>query len=209
MLARISNGKWIAGFTTTIHAGESSAFLCQADETPYDSPTQVPAWKVYSGSAWEEQETLRVEAPLLKEEIGVRVRRGPSWKWGDQDGGPGSTGVTIPDSHAGWVGVLWDSGQAGYRYRVGAEDAYDLSVVEQGRPPGRCRRRLRRQEQPHPQLRKSGNDKPNVGVFVAVPLFLALGLVVLGCCVIRRRRQTSITVSTPTTKRQLPVQARL
>jgi len=136
MLARISNGKWIAGFTTTIHAGESSAFLCQADETPYDSPTQVPAWTVYSGSAWEEQETLRVEAPLLKEEIGVRVRRGPSWTWGDQDGGPGSAGVTIPcprtNKTNGWVCVRWDSGKE-FEYRVGKWGAYDLIVVEQGR----------------------------------------------------------------------------
>jgi len=131
MLARLSDGQWTVASTTGIQAGKTSGSMYQADDTLYYSPTQVPAWRVWSGSAWEEQETVRVWAPLLKEEIRVRVRRGPSWDWGDQDGGPGSTGVTIPDSHAGWVGVLWDSGQAGYRYRVGAEDAYDLSVVEQ------------------------------------------------------------------------------
>eukprot|EP00445_Apocalathium_hangoei_P038798 CAMPEP_0203947656 /NCGR_PEP_ID=MMETSP0359-20131031/82545_1 /ASSEMBLY_ACC=CAM_ASM_000338 /TAXON_ID=268821 /ORGANISM="Scrippsiella Hangoei, Strain SHTV-5" /LENGTH=212 /DNA_ID=CAMNT_0050879095 /DNA_START=32 /DNA_END=670 /DNA_ORIENTATION=+ len=63
VLARVSSGKWKAGYTNGY-----PGFLCQADETPYDSPTQVPAWTVYSGSAWEEQ-TVRVEDDIQ------RVRR--------------------------------------------------------------------------------------------------------------------------------------
>jgi len=85
---------------------------------------------MWNGSVWEEQETVRVEAPLMSEEIGVRVRRGPSWKWGDQDGGPGSTGVTTGGSpQVGWVQVRWDCGVQA-NYRVGADGAYDLSVVQ-------------------------------------------------------------------------------
>jgi hypothetical protein len=60
---------------------------------------------------------------------GMRVRRGPDWKWQDQDGGRGSLGtVTAPDrEHQGWWWVKWDSGQQN-RYRWGVGGAYDLEV---------------------------------------------------------------------------------
>jgi len=69
-------------------------------------------------------------ASLMKEEIGVRVRRGPSWRYGDQDGGLGSIGMTIPrtTTNVGWVRVRWDSGMEN-EYRVRAEGAYDLIIV--------------------------------------------------------------------------------
>lgn len=42
---------------------------------------------------------------------GDRVKRGPTWKWGDQDGGEGNLGtVKLMDGKAyeGWIQVLWD-----------------------------------------------------------------------------------------------------
>ncbi|KAF4522286.1 hypothetical protein B566_EDAN010994, partial [Ephemera danica] len=69
-------------------------------------------------------------------EIGVRVIRGPDWKWGAQDDGDGHLGtvvelgksrsLTSPDKT---VVVQWDYG---YRtnYRVGYQDCFDLRVVD-------------------------------------------------------------------------------
>ncbi|XP_043219139.1 E3 ubiquitin-protein ligase MIB2-like [Amphibalanus amphitrite] len=69
-------------------------------------------------------------------EVGLRVVRGPDWSWGAQDGGPGHTGtvvevggcnsVTTPDKT---VVVVWDSGNK-TNYRVGYQNAYDLSVFD-------------------------------------------------------------------------------
>lgn len=39
-----------------------------------------------------------------KELEGVRVLRGPDWRWGEQDGGEGKTGIAY-DHRAGWVNV--------------------------------------------------------------------------------------------------------
>jgi hypothetical protein len=60
--------------------------------------------------------------------IGMRVVRGPDWKWGDQDGGPGHRGTVSAYSPApGWCKAQWDYGYHGeLKYRVGAEGAHDL-----------------------------------------------------------------------------------
>lgn len=83
---------------------------------------------------------------------GLRVVRGPDWKWGEQDGGEGGVGTIIADctdpnpqspsslfssilSHInterrkdeGFVTVIWDNGVKGV-YRAGAQGAYDLRV---------------------------------------------------------------------------------
>ena len=58
---------------------------------------------------------------------GMRVMRGPDWKWGDQDGGKGSIGtVTDTDDGDGWVKVKWDSNSGNNSYRVGASGKFDL-----------------------------------------------------------------------------------
>lgn len=69
-------------------------------------------------------------------EVGVRVVRGPDWKWGNQDDGEGHVGTVVeigklsskvsPDKT---VFVKWDSG-AHTNYRVGYEGMYDLRVVD-------------------------------------------------------------------------------
>ena len=62
--------------------------------------------------------------------IGVRVKRGPDWEYGYQDRrGPG---ITIPgDVPEGWICVKWDylPLTERYRYRIGAERAYDLAFL--------------------------------------------------------------------------------
>lgn len=61
--------------------------------------------------------------------IGKRVRRGPDWKWENQDGGAGGQGtVTSNDtSSTGWVRVKWDNGNTN-SYRV-ATGQVDLEAV--------------------------------------------------------------------------------
>ncbi|XP_071451950.1 E3 ubiquitin-protein ligase MIB2 [Hetaerina americana] len=69
-------------------------------------------------------------------DVGVRVVRGPHWKWGNQDGGEGHVGTIVELGRAGsptspdkTVVVLWDSGTR-TNYRVGYQRAYDLRVVD-------------------------------------------------------------------------------
>ena len=77
--------------------------------------------------------------------VGLRVKRGPDWTYGDQDsGGAGKVlgwiamdGTKEGDdaSSAGWARVQWDSGSKN-NYEIGADGNYCLSVVGSsgGRP---------------------------------------------------------------------------
>ena len=71
-------------------------------------------------------------------EVGVRVIRGPDWRWGQQDGGEGHVGTVAevvgsqgrdgeaPDS----VVVQWDTGGR-CKYRCGGKEGkYDLRIVD-------------------------------------------------------------------------------
>ncbi|XP_048005438.1 probable E3 ubiquitin-protein ligase HERC2 [Leguminivora glycinivorella] len=72
-------------------------------------------------------------ASLMK--IGTRVVRGKDWKWGDQDGVPGSEGRVIGDlGEDGWVRVAWDAGGTN-SYRMGKEGKYDLKLARTPSPP--------------------------------------------------------------------------
>lgn len=63
--------------------------------------------------------------------VGTRVRRGPHWKWGDQDGnGPGT--IVKVGGTAGWVDVHWDKGNKN-SYRFGKDSAFDVKVVDENR----------------------------------------------------------------------------
>ncbi|XP_046396249.1 E3 ubiquitin-protein ligase MIB2 [Ischnura elegans] len=69
-------------------------------------------------------------------DVGVRVVRGPHWKWGNQDGGEGHVGTVVELGRAGsqtspdkTVVVLWDSGTR-TNYRVGYQGSFDLRVVD-------------------------------------------------------------------------------
>jgi serine/threonine protein kinase len=78
-------------------------------------------------------EQSRVDFVLKKEirdlSVGVRVRRGPDWKWANQDGGADKLGtVTKSADSTGWITVKWDSGKENM-YRWGADNKYDLELV--------------------------------------------------------------------------------
>ena len=63
---------------------------------------------------------------------GARVRRGPDWKWGDQDGGAGNAGTITEVDSDGWVRVKWDKGSSN-KYRTekaGGTDLIEASVGE-------------------------------------------------------------------------------
>lgn len=69
-------------------------------------------------------------------EVGVRVIRGPDWRWGEQDGGAGYAGTVVEVGRPGssttpdrTVVVQWDAG-ARTNYRVGYQAAYDLTLLD-------------------------------------------------------------------------------
>jgi len=64
--------------------------------------------------------------------VGTRVRRGPHWHWGDQDGnGPGT--VVKTGETAGWVDVQWDKFDKTNSYRFGKDSKFDIKVVDENR----------------------------------------------------------------------------
>lgn len=69
-------------------------------------------------------------------EVGLRVVRGPDWKWAEQDGGAGHAGTVVEVGRPGssttpdrTVVVQWDAG-ARTNYRVGYQAAYDLILLD-------------------------------------------------------------------------------
>ncbi|CAF0788949.1 unnamed protein product [Didymodactylos carnosus] len=69
-------------------------------------------------------------------EVGIRVVRGPDWKWGNQDDGEGHVGTVVEIGKPGsstspdkTVVVQWDSGSR-TNYRVGYQNAFDLRVFD-------------------------------------------------------------------------------
>ncbi len=69
---------------------------------------------------------------------GLRVVRGPDWKWGEQDGGEGHLGtVAAVEVGGSSVVVQWDRGLR-CRYRCGGrEGKFDLRVYDTA-PAGEC-----------------------------------------------------------------------
>lgn len=64
--------------------------------------------------------------------IGSRVVRGPDWKWANQDGGEGHVGTIVTIKNPPTVAIVhWDSGNQA-NYRIGAESAYDLRILDNG-----------------------------------------------------------------------------
>ena len=72
---------------------------------------------------------------LLKtKQLGVRVRRGPDWKWGAEDKEGEGTTVDGLDAE-GWIRVRWDGQETchkTYGYRIGAQGKYDLVIADGG-----------------------------------------------------------------------------
>ncbi|XP_052277936.1 uncharacterized protein LOC127876646 isoform X2 [Dreissena polymorpha] len=65
---------------------------------------------------------------------GCRVRRGPDWRYEDQDGGPGNIGSVYGVDISGIVKVRWDNGNLN-TYRFGTNGMFDLAIVEGGHVP--------------------------------------------------------------------------
>ncbi len=68
---------------------------------------------------------------------GLRVVRGPDWKWSDQDGGDGHVGTVVYINknetkqkllRPKMVSVVWDSSGVTAEYRAGPKGSYDLRV---------------------------------------------------------------------------------
>ncbi|XP_035697228.1 E3 ubiquitin-protein ligase MIB2-like isoform X1 [Branchiostoma floridae] len=69
-------------------------------------------------------------------EVGLRVIRGPDWKWANQDDGEGHIGTVVEIGRPGSTAspdktavVQWDSGMR-TNYRVGYQGSYDLLVYD-------------------------------------------------------------------------------
>lgn len=71
----------------------------------------------------------------LTPQAGLRVQRGPDWRWGDQDGGEGSVGIVVDAGHDGWCSVRWPTGHVN-GYRVGHSGLFDLLAAGPGTPQG-------------------------------------------------------------------------
>jgi hypothetical protein len=73
---------------------------------------------------------MQVRKSMHKMVVGARVVRGLDWKWENQDGENGGQGTIEGDMVEGWVDVRWDHGESN-RYRMGAQDSYDLKLAEE------------------------------------------------------------------------------
>ncbi|XP_061171956.1 uncharacterized protein LOC133181481 [Saccostrea echinata] len=68
--------------------------------------------------------------------VGTRVRRGPDWRWGDQDcHGPGTVVNHNDNGRDGWLRVVWDTGSSfPYRYgSIGMFENFDLVECDEPR----------------------------------------------------------------------------
>ncbi|XP_062586129.1 uncharacterized protein LOC134247761 [Saccostrea cucullata] len=88
------------------------------------------------GSTLEERDKYDVqvcnEPRILENETmatGCLVKRGPDWKWGDQDGGTGSIGSVYRVKRNGTVFVRWPNGLT-TENRFGHNGKYDLQICD-------------------------------------------------------------------------------
>jgi E3 ubiquitin-protein ligase HECTD1 len=68
----------------------------------------------------------QVKQQLKQLKAGVRVMRGPDWKWKQQDSN--GVGTVLSSPRNGWIDVRWDNGRWNL-YRMGADNKYDLRIV--------------------------------------------------------------------------------
>ncbi|XP_046850294.1 uncharacterized protein LOC124443806 [Xenia sp. Carnegie-2017] len=83
------------------------------------------------GAALEDGDSDDDESLPTPPPLGTRVRRGPQWNWGNQDGHGVGT-VTNTTDTKGWVDVCWDNGRKN-SYRFGKNNAMDVKIVNEPR----------------------------------------------------------------------------
>ena len=132
---------WGKGWTAAVGGGaegtlvpDQSSFLASCLYAPSDSSLVGDVERV---AACDVRVSTKVadaagEHPALYK--GDKVVRGPSWKWGDEDGGDGNTGsVLSKTSLPGWVMVAWGKDPSRtfhYRYMRAGENLIDLSLAQ-------------------------------------------------------------------------------
>ena len=107
--------------TATLIPAPTPARLCT-------NPNPHPNFKSLSTDASLPAQVSRAgeATQTTKIQVGSRVRRGPDWKWGNQDGGGAGTAIKGCDED-GWIKVRWDEGGSN-NYRCGAHGAQDLVI---------------------------------------------------------------------------------
>lgn len=107
--------------------------------------------------------------------VGRRVRRGPDWRWGDQD--QSSVGELLGSDSPGWARVRWAVGSTVNSYRVSGPGQYDLVFVDgDAEPLGGSEtfalpghpHRVRAATKAHCQCDICGQDLPRQGHFRCV-----------------------------------------
>ncbi len=81
-----------------------------------------------SAKEFDEKKNKSFSSLPKKLDDGTRVRRGPTWKWGNQ--GDNSIGTVTQERPNGWFRVEWDSGATNsYRYGIGNKDNPDTPFL--------------------------------------------------------------------------------
>ncbi|KAK3587643.1 hypothetical protein CHS0354_032850 [Potamilus streckersoni] len=82
---------------------------------------------IYADSGLSQTAAGTTTANPLLIQVGNRVKRGPTWQWGQEDGGAGNLGTVNSYSPPYWWQVTWDLGQVNI-YRMG-HNFQDLIIV--------------------------------------------------------------------------------
>lgn len=144
--------RWPSGYTNGYRAGEAGNYdLRVARQSAARPPLQqaLPQERRAAVSAVLDSSRSRpgpgtvLDSHLVRP--GLKVQRGPDWRWGNQDGGFGSIGIVQGAERHGWVNVRWPSGTEN-GYRVGDSGKHDLEVA------GRHRAQMSRQVSPSPEI---------------------------------------------------------
>jgi hypothetical protein len=101
------------GDTVTLAPGAFAFARAAADDS-------APADPSPSHEAEKEKNDVGGCCAVTKKDFkgGAKVVRGPDWKWSDQDGGAGNTGILAQSIDSdGWVSVRW-TGEGSNKYRV-------------------------------------------------------------------------------------------
>jgi hypothetical protein len=115
-------------------ASGSSHYISLCGLELYGQIVSVFGDEVFAKKLIEEEQQRQEQRELGRQfrtslTVGVRVSRGPDWKWGKQDGDPQGMGTVQSQVRKGWVDVSWDHGGSN-AYRMGAEGKYDLKIVD-------------------------------------------------------------------------------